>query len=110
METAIKVVGMIGYLILCIAGAAFAVSLAFACAEKAFEKLIEIIRESERGRIANRMSQDSWWFSEDERTMLMLQDYAKNRIIGQRSVDEIRREWQNFVTLEKQKRITNHDL
>lgn len=99
METAIKIVGMIGYLILlCIAGAAFAVSLAFACCEKAFAKLIETMRESERGRIAQRMGSDSWWFSEDERTMLMLQDYAKNRILGQRSVDEIRHKWRNYVT------------
>lgn len=101
METAIKIVGMIGYLILCIAGAAVAVLLAFSCVEKAFEKLIERIRESERGRIFQKMHRDSWWFSEDERTMLLLKDYAQNRVMGHRSVDEIRHEWRNYVTKRK---------
>lgn len=98
METAIKIVGMIGYIILCIAGAALAVSLAFICVEKAFDKLIKRIRESERGRIAQQINNDSWWFSEDERTMLMLQSYANDRIIGQRGVEEVRRSWLNYET------------
>lgn len=96
METAIKIIGMIGYLILNIAGAAFAVSLAFTCVEKAFEKLIDAIRESERKRVANLMVSDSWWFSEDERTMLLLQDYAQCRIAGQWNVERVRQKWQNY--------------
>ena len=93
MDTAIKIIGMLGFLILCIGAASLAAALAFRCCEKAFEKLIISIRESERGRIANTMFGDSWWFSEDKRTMLLFVSYAKNRVLRQQSIEQTRAEW-----------------
>ncbi len=97
MDTAIKIIGMLGFLILCIGATSLAAALAFYCCEKAFEKLIISIRESERSRITNTMFTDSWWFSEDKRTMLMLANYAKNRVLGQQQVDQIRAQWREDV-------------
>lgn len=95
METLVRIVGMIVIVTAC-AGCIWAF---FTAGCYSFERMLRSHRNAvwheTRESIVQRLVCDSWWFSEDPKTMRALQLYAEMLVSGFGGVSSVREKWRS---------------
>lgn len=101
MSTFMNIVGGAVIFTTCAAILVLGYLVACAATKSVFEKYTWKIYSAARGDIVSRFLNDSWWFSEDKKTMRALQLYGKALAEDGRDISRIREEWRREFSEKK---------
>lgn len=85
-----------GFLVLAI-GSFLAATLAFDTFWLTVERIQDQGARKERGRVANQIITDSWWFSESKEANAAMKIYGQNMRSGSGDISTIREEWRKEI-------------